>query len=266
MNTSYEPARDAGVPLSGHEPGLPRTAISASNADRRRTGLRQFLARQNIMPSDLARMIGLPSPNSFYNLLSGRSASLATDTVERIVRSFPGESFEQLLGWPPTQSFPVEPSGNQVLITYEACAGLWRRRADLLPVSRVVVPVPEDMPHPGANGFGVRVRPPGAEVAYRSGSILICRPLDADPDLPPNGTRLIVRRERDRMVEVTVREAIMFDGFAWLWLRSTDPSLQRPIKVHLPLIGVIPTEDHDSIVVLGRVVAAWCPEGDAASD
>jgi hypothetical protein len=267
MKTSNHGARTTGAAEARPTPGLTPSAINQANAARRRTGLVRFLERHNLTPTELSRMIGQPSPNNFYNHVSGRSASLASETLERILACFPGETFEQLVGWPVRPVQRAEPGGNQVPLTLDACAGLWRKRPELPAVQQLTVTIPEGLPLPGPDGFAVRVGSPGAEGLYPVGTLLICGPLPAGQGPLPSGTRVIVRREnnRDHTVEITVREVVLDGEHAWLWPRSSHPEHQAPFRTRLPLFGTFPADRRSVATIPGRIIASWRPEPGAAA-
>ena len=132
------------------------------------------------------------------------------------------------------------------------------QRARRLPeAARIGILIPDGLPIAGADRFGVRVRSPGAELIYSDGTLLICRPLDAPIDALPDGSQLIVRRQRRGKTEITVRELRRHEGQEWLWWRSTDPRHQEPIPA-LPADQVNATAKLSaSMSILGAVIASW---------
>ena len=109
MTTPNDDTRNAGAAEPCSVPGPTPAEISQANAERRRNGLVRFLERHHITPTELARMIDLPSPNAIYNFVAGRSASLNTETLERILASFPAETFDALIGRPTRAAKRPEP-------------------------------------------------------------------------------------------------------------------------------------------------------------
>jgi hypothetical protein len=98
------------TPSNQHPPRV-RTGIStlplavrpgnpADNAERRREALRRFLRRFQVTPTELARRVGAPTGNSYYNFLNGRTRELSLDMIERILLAFPSATFEELVGLP----------------------------------------------------------------------------------------------------------------------------------------------------------------------
>ena len=262
MKTSKLGNRIAGAVAPSAMPRATPSVANQANAERRRSGLLGFLQRHAISPTELSRMIGQPSPNSLYNHLGGRSASLGVETVERILALFPGETFERLVNWPVPSAQHTEPGENQVPITLTACAGEWCKRPELTGLRRSTVTIPEGLPLPGPDGFAVQVRSPGAEGLYPVGTLLICGPLPVGREPLPSGTRVIVRREnnRDHTVEISVREVVVDGEHAWLWPRSSHPEHQAPFRTRLPLFGTFPADRRSLASVLGRVIASVQPE------
>jgi hypothetical protein len=263
MSTHTDDTPEHGVPRLIRAAGPTPTERNAADAERRRAALRRFLAAHDITPTDLAKQVGLPTPNAIYNHLNGHSASLGLETIERILRAFPDTGFEDLIGWPSRRPARPEGPGDSLVVALEARAGVWRRKPELPESRQVRLVVPEGLPHPGSDGFAVRVFAPGADAIYRAGTLLACAPLPAEPRTLPPGTRLILRRQRDGKTEISVRQLVYDDEHAWLWPRSLHPEHQAPIRIRLPLFGVHPMPKGEFLTVAGHIVAAWQPERDA---
>ena len=67
-------------------------------AERRRRSLRRFMAEQSLMPAEMARRAGLPSANTLYNFLNGRSSQLSQSTYEKLAEVVPGTTVDRLTG------------------------------------------------------------------------------------------------------------------------------------------------------------------------
>lgn len=67
-------------------------------AERRRRSLRRFLAEQSLVPAEIARRAGLPSANTLYNFLNGRSSQLSQSTYEKLAEVVPGTTVDRLTG------------------------------------------------------------------------------------------------------------------------------------------------------------------------
>ncbi len=74
--TSQNPPKPASTGKSARQ----RTTGQAA-AQRRRHALQAFLDAEGMTATDLARSIGLPTPNAIYNFLNNRSESLSTPPV-----------------------------------------------------------------------------------------------------------------------------------------------------------------------------------------
>ena len=241
--------------------------ISEANAERRRYGFAQFLERNQLTPTELARAIGLPSANLFFNFAAGRSKSLSSRTLQRILDRFPHESFDALVGKIVAPVEPVERATRTVRQAFEACAGVWRSRRELQARHRQAVPIPEGFPHPGPRGFGVQVGSQGAELLYRADTLLVCAPLRTDEGALLTGARVILWREanRGRKIEITVREIVQDGEHAWLWPRSSLAAHQTPIRTPWPITGTFPADRRTTATILGRVIASWQPEPGATA-
>ena len=266
MNTSEHDA-----PLRGadQETCPPRGALYLDDptARRRRNGLKQVLDRHGMSPADLARMCDMPTPNTLYNFLNGRSASLAMDTIERILSLLPGVTIEELTGMAPrpagiTAMVPRRPV--TVPLLHVACADVWRRLDDLYLAEQITVPIVAPWPRLDADAFAVRVVAPGAELLYPDDTILVCQPLSAGCRAMPTGSHLIVRQDRRGNAEITAQEFVLEGDHGWLCLRSTRPEHHRTTRVDLPLAGAQPPGERAAITILGVVVASWRLEPVAA--
>jgi hypothetical protein len=146
-----------------------------------------------------------------------------------------------------------------VAVTAEAAAGAWvEDRADNTLAPGIVLALPAIAAPLGVGGFAVRVGTPGTEAAYPAGSILACRPLGSGEPLAL-GSRVIVRRQRDRLSEITVREVAIQHGVTWLLTLSTKAEHQEALRVPPSRTGT-PRHDGPGFRVEGMVTWAWIPQ------
>jgi hypothetical protein len=243
-----EPAGASAAPDLG-------TAVKAA-AERRRQALRTLLARHGLTPRDLARAAGMPTGNSLYNFLKGRTESLSQQTLERIVAAVPGTTMAELSGLAPAGRHGAA-SGHLVAITMVAQAGAWRTSTRLPAGDWSAMTFPTGPGIPAPDLFAVRVRTPGAELIYPDGTALVCRPIGGSLDGLPDGARIVIRRERPGRCETTVRELRRHDGVPWLWLRSTHPEHQEPVPLATRDNGADRRSRIGVVTPLGLVLASW---------
>ena len=259
-NTDTTPSEE-GAPLS-------QSDVEAAHAARRRVGLQRLLDHHRITPTDLARDLGLTTPNAIYNFLAGRSASLSLDTIERILDLYPDISFTALIGKPDPsgkRARAMQGLGDYLAVTLEARTGHWQRRAEPRG-KRVGFDLPGDFAGPGPGGFALRVREPGAELLYPAGSILVCRELPGDTSAVPDGSRVVLRVIQDGRTEITIRELVRDATHAWLCPRTARPEHLAPIRVRGPLHGTFPVGKRGLGAVIGVVTASWRPEATPTSE
>ena len=262
MNSTEDDAPSAGAAQP------PLSDVEAASADRRRVGLQRLLDHHRLNPTDLARDLGLTTPNAIYNFLAGRSASLSLDTIERILDLYPDISFAALIGKPDPdgeRARAMQGLGDYLAVTLEARAGYWKRIVEPRG-KRVGLDLPGDFDGPGAGGFALRVREPGAELLYPAGSILVCRELPGDTSAVPDGSRVVLRVIQDGRTEITLRELVRDATHAWLCPRTTRPEHLFPIRVRGPLHGTFPVGKRGLGAVIGVVTASWRPEATSTSE
>ena len=212
---------------------------TADNAAARRQMFRRFLGENGLNPTTLARKLGLPTPNSFYNFLNGQSLSLSQGLLELIQQHYP------------TLQIALEPGNRPRLMTCPvvalAATGLEQRcfRSAELPASEVQVP--DLLAYPHSELFGVRVNGGGAARFYPHGSILVCVGIaQANRRVSPRSRLVITRRLNDGL-EVSIREHRIHSGRAWLWSGSDHPDHQMPLTPN-------------DVAIEGLVLASWQPE------
>lgn len=211
-------------------------------------------------PTDAARAARLPSPNTIYNLLAGRASSLSMRTIEALAAVIPGATVAALSGLEPSDT--VGQPQRPIQIRSIAAAGLMQASADLPPrrQKQLVTTLPPQMYAQGV--FAVEVDAPGAELIYPEGTVLFCIPIQSYEGEITDGKRLILQRIHGDKVEVTVREVKIDANEAWLWLRSTHPEYQSPVR--MPYVPGQPPQawrvGEDRFIVSAVVVLAVVPQ------
>jgi SOS-response transcriptional repressor LexA len=186
--------------------------------------------------SALARFLGL-DPASVNRIANGT----------RQIKAQEAEKIKAYLA--ATQRGGVLPHGTQpeaarmipVIGTVEA--GAWRESANDY-MEQLDIPVVDHRLFDG-EVFALRVAGPSMNLMYPDGSFVVVRPFQGGA--LPIGKRVVVRRVRDGLHEMTVKELTQLPtGELELWPRSSDPRFQV----------AVPYEAEDSTVeIIGRVIA-----------
>ncbi len=235
MNNSNQNSRPPSA-VDDNAFGDDSAKLKARAAERRRDALRDFLRNHDLTASELARRIGTANANLIYNLQQGRSASLSIPVVERILGLFREVTFEELVGLPPrplTRPSVRKDTGwpdHSVVVAMEAAAGTWVPSVNMAPERWELLPLSKRVLIAKPRGFGVLVGAPGAEKAYPTGSILLCRTQEYGETLEP-GTRVVVQRQRSKLIEITIREVMISEGRTWLLSCSNKAEFQDALLV-----------------------------------
>ena len=216
-----------------------------TRAELRRKALRQVMAERGLSPADVARMIGLPTANAIYNFLNKRSKALSSDTYEKMAKFIPDTSMAQLTGLASRA-----PDQKGAILRTVAQAGLWRDRFDLPHVEQCEVPLPITQAQALAGGYAAKVLPPGAEMRWPHGALLLVA-----------GSWVVVECVHEGRVEVTVRQIEVDNGKGWLWLRTSNARFIGAVPVSWPCDGRPWRHDGDRYQVMGLVMGAWEPLG-----
>lgn len=235
MNTSN---KNGPPPCAGDKDafGNDSAELKTRADERRRNALRDFLRAHDLTAAELARRIGTANANLIYNLQKGRSGSLSIPIVERILGLYRDTTFEALVGLParPLPRSPVREDsgwpGHSVVVTMEAVAGRWATSAHMDPQRWELLPLSKRVPVARPRGFGILVGAPGAERAYPAGSVLLCRTQEYGEVLQP-GTRVVVHRQRGKLIEITIREVVVSEGRTWLTSCSNKAEFQEALLV-----------------------------------
>jgi transcriptional regulator with XRE-family HTH domain len=242
------------------------TASGAAMADaaRRRLALRRLMNRHQIRPAELARRLGMPSPNALYNFLNGHSDSLSQRYLERILAAFPDATEDGLV-----QNKP-EPTRNpanqaatlvyrQVPVAMLAQAGLLQDTTMRPEAERFNLAVPDTLVGKGRKLIAVLVRLPGAELAFPDGSLLVCEEVPNHRRHFEPAEHVVVQEDYDEGVEITIRRIHRHGGDTWLWPCSSHPSHQYPLRAPWDLS--VQAESGPKVHILARVIASWQRHG-----
>lgn len=145
--------------------------------------------------------------------------------------------------------------GPQLYVKGDVAAGVWREAWEVEPDEWATFTGRADISAPIRARFGLRIVGESMNEIYPPGSIIECV-AHAGGDPIPNGKRVIVQRIRyDGAIETTVKEYVRDDaGVEWLVPRTTNPSLQQPIRCDQP------GDDIERIEIIAQVVASIRPE------
>ena len=139
------------------------------------------------------------------------------------------------------------------------CAGLWLESGDLLQTGFSQVPsVPTKFPE--LNQFSFQCHGPSMDLEnIRDGDYVVCVSFEEARESPQDKDLVVIERHNGKLLERTVREAILGDGGISFWPRSTDERYRDPVvlaKIDDPV-----AEDGLSVTIVGLVVGVFSPRG-----
>jgi hypothetical protein len=226
------------------------------------------MADHQMRPADLAKRMGLPTPNAIYNLLGGRSSSLSQPNLERLLAIFPGQDVLRLLvdseatevqSPDQIERASHDTSRRAVLATMTVHANYWSPDVELPEAGQFYVPYPAGFVPVEKDLFAVLVNDPGDDATYPVGSILLCFPFEGSSEPLPYGARLVVVTRRDDGFEVSVRSAPSDGEPNWLLNAMHYRSWVSPIG-HVAQWPCPPNAGSTISRIAGIVTAAWMPD------
>jgi repressor LexA len=102
--------------------------------------------------------------------------------------------------------------------------------------------------------YALRVAGDSMDKVYPEGHYVIVCPLPDYPRGLATGDRVIVKRQRDGIVEATIKELVVKASGAELWPRSSNIRYQSPISIHWPYDD--PQKAANELVEIAGVVVA----------
>lgn len=226
-------------------------------ADRYRRSLQAIAVRHfEGNYSAWSRAAGLANANSLYNFMSRRSGSLATRTLERLCQAVPGLTLNDLTG----EGASLKVDIDILPVRQKAAAGVWLERESALTdeLGRVAVPVELGLPCSEA----VLVADGHIDEVYAPGTRLGCVPLAALDRPLRHGDRVLVRRTRNGLAELTVREIAEAGEDRQLVYRSRQEGFGAIIRLPWKeaTAGGFFKIDGDRVQITSKVTLAVCPE------
>lgn len=199
--------------------------------------LRNELDKPGRSQSALARFLGVEHASIVNRMVSGARQIKATE-ADKIRAYLDGTSRE-----PVTLSHSGASLTNaaHLLVRGTVEAGSWKELA-YSDTALEELPAPQSIVNSGA--FALRVVGPSMDLFYPDGSYVVIQPWHGGP--LPFGKHVVVERERDGLIETTVKELVKTPGGAVeLWPRSSQSAHQSPIAY----------DEHDdaAVRVVGRV-------------
>ena len=264
MNTSrQDSAGGANTTVGPSDTEIARNtgALRRLRAARRRMGLRRLLHERQLNPTGLARLIGAPTANAFYNLLKGRTEALPLETIELILTAFPELTFWELAGRVPSSGGASAPD-RRIVLGVRAVAGPWSQEPEIPQARQEFVVVPAGPAGDLRDGFVVRTEDVSADRLYPVGSLLVCRPVPEDTAGLSAGSRLVVRQAWRGHFQTLVREMTRENGGIGLTVRAagTTPRIVAHVRTDPSLRDIPPRTVARDMAILGIVVASWQPE------
>lgn len=219
--------------------------------------------------TELARTCGIPAPtiNRFLNKTKGAPKNLNANTISRIQRMAerlisPSVAFKRGAASPRVaQAQRVAPLGHRwairtVEVTGPVQAGAWRVTAEWSAGERYLWPAPIEAEYQSNFVVGLEIRDDSVDVIYPVGTIVTCVAFTELGRGPRPNERVVVHRQGEEGIEITVREYYVdHDANAWLLSRTSRPDLQESIA-----LGQHKTPLPAGIKIPYRITASFRPE------
>lgn len=199
--------------------------------------LRAELEKPGRSQSALARFLGVDHASIVNRMVSGARQIKSTE-ADKIRAYLDGTTRE---GVTFSHNGASLAKASHLLVRGTVEAGSWKELAYTDTVLEEL-PAPQNIVDTGA--FALRVVGPSMDLFYPDGSYVVIQPWHGGP--LPIGKHVVVERERDGLVETTVKELIQAaSGALELWPRSSQAAHQAPIAY----------SEHDdaTVRVVGRV-------------
>ena len=146
------------------------------------------------------------------------------------------------------------PIHNQASVIGRVAAGQWVEALQWEESDWYYVSVPDDPRYAGVQRYGLEVHGPSMDLVYPEGTVIICVKFEEIHGEPVSGQHVVIyRRNRQGLLESSVKEFVEQDGERWLWPRSSHPDFQQPIRV-----GELSAMEDVTIDAL--VIASYRPE------
>jgi SOS-response transcriptional repressor LexA len=202
-------------------------AVSLPDMDAR--WLKEQLDKPGRSQSDLARHLGYDYPSVVNRMCRGvrQIKAWEADKIrEYLAETEKPNSTER--GNPATIARIAPAPAPAALLPVRGTveAGSWREVLSEFEQEFETLPAPRSVVDSGA--YALRVIGPSMDQMYPDGSFVVVQPWRGGP--LPFGKRVIVERNRDGLVETTVKELVRGrDGEVELWPRSSHPAHQTPL-------------------------------------
>ena len=243
------------------------------DGERLRAAFRTFMSDHNASPAEIARNAGFPTPNAIYNFLNGHTRSLSRGTLEAIADAYPGVTVDRLSGRVavPFQATPVAPPIKKVrpahqdivgrlFVMLEVVPGEWRGALEFEPERSFNLPMPVDISLHSAGAYGAIVRPPGAELLFPHGTVLVCLSPKAGSAALTDGAVVLLRRQKGDLKQLSIRQIERKGQDAWLCCRSRHLADQRDISLpRLENVEDVWSAGSEKLGLYAVVVGAYCP-------
>lgn len=215
-----------------------RAAQRERTAEARRKAFRRFMEKNELTPSEWARLAGLPTPNAIYNFLAGRAQSLSIDTSRRLADALGvlvSDIFGETEQKAPREPEIVTPKYDRVSLKSIAKAGLWRRTYEIPGADQIEIAVVQ--PSEIKVDEAVRVEDNSCNALFPPGTYAMVSRTTA----PRIGDAVVVQRSRTKGAitehEITIREVQADgDGAKLVW-RSFAPEYQGSMPIPWPYHG-----------------------------
>jgi len=122
---------------------------------------------------------------------------------------------------------------NSLTVIGVAKAGEWVEEIALDEDQQFDISAPPSKRFPNARRYGIMVSGPSMNELYPDGTIVICVSVEEVQREPRAGDKVVCRRIRNGLSEVTIKEFFVDEtGRKWLVPRSSDPRYRNPVEIN----------------------------------
>ncbi len=198
--------------------------IKQDEIEPRRRAFIHLLKAHGIDADELAKRANIPA-STIHKYVIGETDTLNTAVESAVAKALGVSKTELFIGQEPAI---VEPIYVPVLGLVQA--GAWMESSDYESVE--TIPMAPDPRFTGLKQFAFKVHGPSMNQIVRSGDYVLCVDWQPNNFTPIDGQIVIARRERDNLLETTLKQIeIGDDSTIILRPRSDDTRFQQPIRL-----------------------------------
>jgi hypothetical protein len=200
---------------------------------------------KNVSAAEWARLAGLSNANAIYNLQAGRSEHLSVPVLQKLAKVFEDIDLSTVTG----EISSTQRKIRRMTVKMVAVQGVWRDQADAPLDEQYDISVPDNVD----GSFAVRVVGQHADEMLPDDSHVIIEEVGRFLGAFYSGIWVLVRRNRGRQVEVTLRTLTSDrEGKWWLMARSKSPDQTMPsVPVPWPYEGQVWSVGNERYQIIG---------------